>query len=126
MDENLDVIVSAGIAIIGGVAALHARASRAENAAIREANDSLETSISNLSRQHSKDVARFEGMFMELWTEVKSQRDALTSNREATIKLTGSIERLNEILTKLEHQFEDTVRRGECKLLRKYHENAAD
>lgn len=119
MDDNLDVIVSTGIAILGGVAALHARASRAETAALREADETVSDSLKSLEK-------RVDGMFMEVWTELKCQRDALTSNREATIKLTGSIERLNEILIKMEHQFEDTVRRGECKLLRKYHENAAD
>lgn len=117
MEYNLDVMATIGIALAGGIATLHTRASAAEKKLLIEANEALQENIQQLDRRHREDMKRMDGMFLEVWTEIKCQRESLTQNREATIKLLSSIERLNEILDKIELRLVETVTKTECKLM---------
>lgn len=119
MEANWDVLATIGIAFVGGIATLHTRASTAEKKLLQDANESLQAEIDKLEKKHRDDMKRLDGMFMDVWTEIKCQREALSQNREATIKLLGSIERLNEVLDKIELRLEEAVTKTECRLIRR-------
>jgi hypothetical protein len=119
-DTGIDInaVVAVILAVGGGLAAQHSKTVKAENQALRDANLALSEEIDLLRQQHKEDVRRIEGVHVEIWMELKYQREALSQNRETTIKLISSIERLNEILDKLEIGLNDRVTRNECTLLR--------
>jgi hypothetical protein len=120
-DAGIDInaVVAVVLAVGGGFAAQHSKAIKAENQALRDANQVLSDEIDALRAQHKDDVRRIDGVHIEIWTELKCQRENQAQNREDTVRLTSCIDRLNEIMTKIDRRLDDTVSRNECNLLRR-------
>jgi hypothetical protein len=121
MDGLIDpnAVVAIVLAVGGGFAAQYSKAIKAENQSLRDANQSLSEEIDTLRAQHKEDVRRIDGVHIEIWTELKCQRENQTQNREEMIKLTACIDRLNELMTKLDKKLDESVTRNECKLIRR-------
>ena len=69
---------------------------------------------------YRNDMQRLEATHEAMWEELKTQREALTQNKEAVIRLVASIERLNEILPRLERTISDKIGRTECDVRMNY------
>lgn len=111
VDVSMEVFATVAIAGIGGIAALHGRAVSAEN-------KSLKTELESLKESYTADIKRIYESHDDIWQEIKVQRESLIQNREAVVKLTSSIERLNEILPRLEVAISDKVSESQCSLIR--------
>lgn len=96
-------------AAIGG---LYGRALAAENKVLRQ-------EIDNLRQQHTIDINRIDACHDDMWDEMKGQRESLSQNKEAIVKLNASIDRLNEILVRIDATTRDKVSNGQCELIRK-------
>ncbi len=120
-DAGIDVnaVVAVVLAVGGGFAAQHSRAIKAENQALKDANQVLSDEIDALRSQHKDDVRRIDGVHLEIWSELKCQREAMSLNREETIKLTACIEKLNELMAKIDKRLDEMVTRNECNLIRR-------
>ena len=107
IDLDADWIVTTVVSLAAMVGGLYARTIQAENRTLR-----LE--LTNLKDSYKDDMQRIDNTHDDLWTEIKMQRESLAQNREAVIKLNSSIERLNEILPKLEAAVTGKVSRQDC------------
>ena len=100
-------ITTVAIALFGGIATLYSRNTAIENKMLKSEIDTLKT-------QHNNDIARIDNCHEDIWIEIKCQREALSQNKEAVIKLNASIERLNEILPGLERMISGKVSLEQC------------
>lgn len=125
IDPTIDAsaVLALVLAVSGGFAAQHSKAVKAENQNLRDANQALSEEIETLRAQHREDVRRIDGVHIEIWTELKCQRETQAQNREEMIKLTSSIDRLNEIMIKLDKKLDESVTRNECNLIRRDYQN---
>ena len=125
IDPTIDAnaVLALVLAIGGGFAAQHSKAVKAENQNLRDANLALSEEIDTLRAQHKEDVRRIDGVHIEIWTELKCQRENQTQNREEMIKLTSCIDRLNELMTKLDKKLDESVTHNECALIRRDYQN---
>lgn len=111
VDVSMEVLATVALAGIGGISALHGRAVSAEN-------KSLKTELNSLKENYTADIKRLHEGHEDIWQEIKVQRESLIQNREAVVKLNSSIERLNDILPRLEIAIGDKVSNSQCKLIR--------
>jgi hypothetical protein len=95
VDVDINWVVTAFITIVGALVTLYTRAVTAENRI-------LKTELDNMSAQHKVDITRIDESHRDIWEEMRQQRISLNQNREAVIRLNASIERLNDILPRLE------------------------
>lgn len=95
VDVDVNWVMTGVITLAGAMAALHTRAIKAEN-------QNLKVELDLMNTQHKADMNRMDCAHEEIWQEIKFQRESLAQNREAVIRLTSSIERLNDILPRLE------------------------
>jgi hypothetical protein len=95
-------IVLSGVGLMG---TLYARAVRAENRLLR-------ADLQTVRDDHD-----------DIWTEIKTQREALSQNKEAIMKLHASIDRLNEILPKLDATIGSKVSHEQCGYIRRDYVN---
>ncbi len=107
IDLEADWIITTVVSLAAMVGGLYARTIQAENRTLR-----LE--LTNLRDSYKDDMQRIENTHGDLWTEIKMQRESLAQNREAIIKLNSSIERLNEILPKVEAAVTGKVSKHDC------------
>ena len=108
IDFGIDTISTVVVTACGLIAALHGRAISAENRTLKSKIDSLEA-------MHTNDIHRLDESNSAIWDEIKAQRDSLAQNREAVVRLTGTIDRLNEILTQLGQSMNGKVSSEQCK-----------
>jgi hypothetical protein len=95
-------IVLSGVGLMG---TLYAKAVRAENRLLR-------SDLQTVREDHD-----------DIWTEIKTQREALSQNKEAIMRLNASIDRLNEILPKLDATIESKVSHEQCGYIRRDYVN---
>lgn len=74
----------------------------------------LQDSYNVLKKQHEEDVERLEDKHEGLEEELKCQREAIIQSRETAINLNNSINRLNDILAKLEQTTAGKVTQEQC------------
>lgn len=95
VDVDVNWVMTGVLAVAGAMGTLHTRAIKAEN-------QNLKVELDLMGTQHCADMKRVDCAHEEIWQEIKFQRESLAQNREAVIRLTSSIERLNDILPRLE------------------------
>lgn len=111
IDLSAEAVVTIVLALGGTIGTIYGRSIAAENQA-------LKTELGSMKDQHTKDIARIDSGHDDIWNEIKDQRESLSQNREAVIRLNSSIERLNEILPKLEAAVSDKMSVKQCELVR--------
>lgn len=111
IDVDVNYIATAAVSVAAVIGGLYTRAIQAENRELR-------FEMSQLRMQYSTDMSRIDLTHDELWKELKLQRESLAQNREAIIKLNSSIDRLNEILPKLELAVDGHVSHAQCEFFR--------
>lgn len=124
---TIDLEFQSFFAIAGGIAsvivALYGRAVAAENQILKGKIDDLkeqhEQDIKRIDAMHGEDIKRIDRENGDIWSEIKCQREALRMNSEAIVKLNASIDRLNEILPRLEASVGEKISKGDCDLIRK-------
>lgn len=112
IDLQADWVVTGVISGVGLVVGLYSKAIKAENAVLKSTLDSM-------SKQYEVDMSRIQSTHEDIWQEIKCQRESLAQSREAIIMLTSSIERLNEILPRLEKVVSSKVSADQCDLHRR-------
>lgn len=112
VDLQADWVVTGVISGVGLVVGLYSKAIKAENAVLKSTLDSM-------SKQYEVDMNRIQSTHEDIWQEIKYQRESLAQSREAIIMLTSSIERLNEILPRLEKVVSNKVSADQCDLHRR-------
>lgn len=112
VDLQADWVVTGVISGVGLVVGLYSKAIKAENAVLKSTLDSM-------SKQYEVDMNRIQSTHEDIWQEIKYQRESLAQSREAIIMLTSSIERLNEILPRLEKVVSSKVSADQCDLHRR-------
>ena len=112
IDLQADWVVTGVISGVGLVVGLYSKAIKAENAVLR-------ATLESMSKQYEVDMCRIQSTHEDIWQEIKSQRESLAQNREAIIMLTSSIERLNEILPRLERVVSNKVSTEQCEFHRR-------
>lgn len=107
--EAVVPIAGSVLALVGG---LYGRTLAAENSMLKQQIDTLE-------QQQRMDMERINDGHESIWKEITCQRESLTQNKEAVIRLNSSIERLNEILPKLEQAMTGKVSTDMCNTIRR-------
>lgn len=95
LDVDVNWVATAFLTVGGAMVTLYTKAVNAEN-------KTLKTELDSMASQHKVDIMRIDDSHKEIWEEMKQQRVSLNQNREAVIRLNASIERLNDILPRLE------------------------
>ena len=95
LDVDVNWVATAFLTVVGAMVTLYTKAVNAEN-------KTLKTVLDGMASQHKVDITRIDDSHKEIWEEMKQQRISLNQNREAVIRLNASIERLNDILPRLE------------------------
>ena len=100
VDLDGDLAVTVGITILSALVTLYSRTMHADSKLLRAEVEALEEKVMG-------ELSRNNASHEEMWTELKTHRDIIFQNKEAALKLTASIERLNEILPKIEQRVND-------------------
>lgn len=122
IELDLSSVSALAIPLAGVFFGLYGRAIKAENDTLRQKVEALEKQheidIERIDDEHHSDVKRIEQHHADIWNEIKCQREALAQNREAVLKLDASINRLNELLLRIEQTMNSKISKQDCELIR--------
>lgn len=116
IDLSSEGVITGVVSVLSLIFGLYGRSLQAKN-------DALQRQIDDFGEQHEKDVERLDDMNTKIWSEIRCQMEASTRNSEAIIKLLGSIDRLNEILTKMDNKLDSKMSSEMCSTIRQNYVN---